>query len=342
MKTVETLEEEIERCKEAISRYKVEARDLSEKIGNNPSQESLERQRKIAKESISTIEDAIKRETKAFGNTVSTYYPNLLISRIVEQAQLRIGLKVEEEVLMPGLTKELVLSLLNESTCLCGNPIHEKEHEELEKLRRLFPPLSYKHIYDQFKSGAIRWSAEYDSTLLLNHLESIFKYREQIELLHKEINNIEEQQKQGTNVDSLIAQRATAEANQQFWTKKLEAKSKELGFKEQVKKQRKKKLDELLDAFDTNKAIEEQIGIMEAVRDHFSVALKNSTQHFSKALCNSIQQLISEILTSTRQVSMTERFELSVKDSFGDEAKSESRRFLPCRDQDINEENAHY
>lgn len=324
-KWVEDLEEKIRSCKATIEQYKQEAQTLSEQIGSNPSQEALEKRRKKAKDSIKTIETAIQREMKAFGATTMANYPYLLLSRVVEEAQLRIGLKVEEEKLLPGLTKELVLSLLKEDTCLCGNPITDAERASLNNLLKMFPPLSYKYIYDQFKNNAVRWGAEYDSEVLLKHLNTIFEYRDQIAELQNEIHDIDEEQKQGENVDALIAKRAKAEESQRFWRNELEKATKDFGLQDQIKKQRKKKLDELLAANNANKSIDEQIAIMEAVKLYFDSTLKSAAQHYSETLRSTIQELLGRMLTSTRQVSMTEKFELSVKDSFGDEAKSEGQ-----------------
>ena len=325
LKWVEDLEEKIKTCKDAIERYKQEAQELSEQIGSNPSQEALEKRRKKAKDSIKALETAIQREMKAFGTTTMANYPYLLLARVVEEAQLRIGLKVEDEKLLPGLTKELVLSLLKENTCLCGNPITDAERESLNNLLRMFPPLSYKYIYDQFKNNAVRWSATYDNEVLLKHLNAIFEYRDQIAELQTEIHDIDEEQKQGENVDELIAKRAKAEESQRYWRGELEKATKDLGLQDQIKKQRKKKLDELLAANSANKSIDEKIAIMEAVRVYFDSTLKSAAKHYSETLRSAIQELLARMLTSTRQVSMTEKFELSVRDSFGDEAKSEGQ-----------------
>jgi len=324
-KKVEALEETIASCKASIERYRKEAQELSEKIGSNPSQEVLEKRRKKAKENIRTLEAAIQREMKAFGVTVMANYPHLLISRVVEEAQLRIGLKVEDEKLLPGLQKELVLALLEEDTCLCGNTIGSKERAALEALKKMFPPLSYKYIYDQFKNAAVRWSATYDNEILLRHLEAIFQYRDQIAALHAEIHDIDEEQKQGENVDALIAKRAKAEESHRYWRGELDKATRELGLQEQIKKQRKKKLDDLLAANTANRSIDTQISIMEAVRLYFESALSSSAKRYSEGLGSTIQELLGKMLSGTRKVSMTPKFELSVKDSHGNEAKSEGQ-----------------
>lgn len=325
LKKVETLETDIANCKSSIERYRAEVQELSERIGNNPSRAQLEKRRKTAKSSIKTLETAIGKEMKAFGVTVMSHYPYVLLSRVVEEAQLRIGLKVEDEKLLPGLRKDLILALLNESTCICGNPIHDKEKAALKALEKLFPPLSYKYIYDQFKSSAVRWSATYDSEILVKHLEVIFQYRDQIAQLRGEIHDIDEEEKQSANVDDLIAKRSKAEDSQRYWEGQLSKHEKDLGLQERIKNQRKKKLDELLAANTENQSIDAQIEIMELVKLYFETVKSSSAKQYSESLRTSIQELLSKMLTSTRFVSMTPNFELSVKDSHGDEAKSEGQ-----------------
>ena len=220
-KRVEKLREEIESYKSYIEKYRKAAQDLSEKIGNAPSRKALEERRKRAKASIKALEESIASEMKAFGATVMSAYPHLLLSRVVEEAQFRIGLKIEDQKLPRGLTKELVLTLLDSDTCLCGHPITAKERQVLGELKKMFPPLSYKYIYDQFKLSAARWGATYDRESLLGHIERIFKFKDQISDLQTEIHDIDEALKQTGNVDELIAQRSEAEEKLRFWQKTL-------------------------------------------------------------------------------------------------------------------------
>lgn len=324
-KRVEKLREDIESYKSYIEKHRKAAQDLSERIGNAPSRKGLELRRKRAKASIKTLEEAIANEQKAFGGTVMSVYPYLLLARVVEEAQFRIGLKVEDQKLPRGLTKDLVLTLLESETCLCGNPITAKERLVLEELKKMFPPMSYKYIYDQFKLSAARWSATYDRELLLGHIERIFKFKDQISDLQTEIRDIDESLKQTGNVDDLIAQRAEAEKNLQTWQNKLSAAEQDLGVKNRLMTQAKNKLDKLLSANTANKSIKNRIEVMEAVKKHFDAKLAFSAALYSSELCKAIQNLLDKMLSGTRKVSVSQRFELSVKDSHGNEAKSEGQ-----------------
>ena len=325
VKRVEKLKEEIETFRSIVEKYIRETQELSEQIGNAPSHKALEERRKTAKGSIKALEESISREIEAFGKTVMANYPYLLLSRVVEEAQFRIGLKVEDQHLPRGLTKDLIVTLLEGDTCLCGHPITEQERFALEEWKKMFPPLSYKYIYDQFKASAARWATTYDRELLLTHIEQIFRYRDQIERLRNEIHDIDETLKQSGSVDDLIAKRAEAEDKLRSWQKKLSAAEQDLGVKSRLMDQHKKKLDKLLAECSENKAIQNRIDIMEAVKQYFATKLTASATMYSSELCKAIQTLLDRMLLGTRKVTVSSRFELSVKDSHGNEAKSEGQ-----------------
>lgn len=324
-KKVEKLNEDVENYKSFVELYRREAQALSEKIGNAPSRKKLEDRRKKIKGTIKTLEESISQSMLAFGATTMSTYPYLFLSRAVEEAQYRIGLKVEDQKLPRGLTKELIVTLLEEGTCLCGHPITGTERSALEKLQKMFPPLSYKYIYDQFKSSAARWSATFDETLLLGHITRIFDIRSQISAYHSEINEIDEQLKQTGNVDELIAKRADVEEKMRQTEAKLSGALQDLGLATKLLSQKKIALDKLLVANSANKGVYDRIEVMEAVKEHFSQKLESSTSVYSANLRTAIQGLLDEMLSGKRTVTVSKQFELSVKDSHGNEAKSEGQ-----------------
>lgn len=322
---VRKAKDEIEKCNNILEKYHKEAQELSEKIGGTPSRKSLESNRKRLKEYIKSSEEAIDREVKAFGTTVMSVYPYLFISRVVEDAQYRIGLKIEDQKLPQGLSKELVLTLLKMDTCLCGNPITDRERFCLKEWEKMFPPLSYKYIYDQFKISASRWAATYDKDALKNHITYIFKQKDQIDKLLQDIHKIDEELKQSGNVDDLIDMRTKLEEDIRSAQFKLSSLQQELGVKQKLKSQLEAKIDKALAASSTNKVIKNQIDVMEVVKQYFETKLTTAASKYSSDLGLAIQELLDEILLARRFVEMTPEFELSVKDSYGNEAKSEGQ-----------------
>lgn len=317
-KTVEKYNSILENCRKEIQ-------ELSEKIGGAPSRKSLETRRKKLQEYIKNAENNIEKETKSFGTTAASNYPYLFLSRIIAEAQYRIGLKIEDEKLPQGLTKELVQTLLNMDTCLCGNQIGNREHYCLGEWLKKFPPLSYKYIYDQFKVSTSRLATSYDKDALLKHIEYIFKEKDQISNLHEDIHEIDIELKQSGNIDSLIERRSELEDNMRLNQRALFEEQKILGVQEKILLQLKKSLDKILDECSKNKLIQNQIDVMEAVKAHFSTKLSDSASTYSSKLRNAIQALLNIMLSGTRYVEMTTNFELSVKDSHGNEAKSEGQ-----------------
>ncbi len=324
-KTHAKIDGEVKELKTAIAEREEEVRFLSEKIGQATSKKALEAQRKSIKNNIKSLEDSVKEQKHQFGTSIMAQYPYLFIARVVEEAQLRIGLKVEDQKLPRGLTKELVETLLADNTCLCGNPIGESERTILEGLRSMFPPLSYKYIYDQFKQSSAHWTATYDDETLSRHLKKIFEIRDTIEQSRKSIRDIDEALKQGDNVDDLIERRSFAEKELKKLRGQLSQKEKDLGVQQKFVDQEKAKLDKML--AENNVAVDLQFrkDVMKEVRNHFDQKLLIETNAYSKNLQQAIQVLLDRMLSGTRRVTMTPKFELSVKDNFGKEDKSEGQ-----------------
>ena len=324
-KAYDKLAEEVKELEKDIAEKEEEVRFLSEKIGQATSKKALETQRKTIKATVTELENSVKSEKKQFGISLMTQYPYLFIARVVEEAQLRIGLKVEDQKLPRGLTKELIETLLDEGVCLCGHAVEDEERLALEKLRAMFPPLSYKYIYDQFKQSASHWTATYNDTLLPEHLKKIFSIRDAIDQAQKSIRDIDEALKQGTNVDSLIEQRAYAEKVIAGLRQKLRQKQQELGVKQKFVTQEKAKLDKMLEENSVASDLQVRIDVMDEVRRYFEQKLLIETNAYSRDLQSAIQALLDQMLSGTRRVTMTPKFDLSVNDSFGKEDKSEGQ-----------------
>ena len=324
-KTHAKIDGEVSELKKRISDQEDIIRRLSEQIGQATSKKALEAQRTSIKNNIKSLEDSVKDQKHLFGTSIMTQYPYLFIARVVEEAQLRIGLKVEDQKLPRGLTKELVETLLADEVCLCGNPIGDEEKAVLESLRAMFPPLSYKYIYDQFKQSATHWTATYDAELLKKPLTKIFDIRDTIEQSRKSIRDIDETLKQGDNVDDLIEQRAFAEKELIKLRAQLSKKEKDLAVQQKYVDQEKKNLDKMLAENNVAMELQLRIDIMEEVLKYFEQKLLLETNSYSKDLQAAIQELLDRMLSGTRRVTMTPKFELSVKDNFGKEDKSEGQ-----------------
>ena len=325
LKKCQQLEADVAVKKKAIVEKEDEIRFLSERIGIATSRKDLQRLREAEKAHIKTYEDSIAKEKKAFGRTIMGSFPYLLIARTVEEAQLRIGLKVEDQKLPKGLTKELVETLLTEQVCLCGHSITEEEQAALRKWLGMFPPQSYKYIYDQFKHATNRWAKNYNPSDYNTHFDEIFKYRDAIDKARENIHEIDVTLKQGNDVDHWIEQRSQTENVLRTLRSQLSQLEQQLGVQRKFVVQEKAKLDKLLAENNVAVALQAQIEVMEEVKQHFDQLKLFATSEYSQKLQQSIQSLLDKMLSGTRRVTVSQRFELSVKDSYGKEDKSEGQ-----------------
>lgn len=308
-----------------LDRIEEEILQLSEKIGTNPSRKSLEDKRKKHNNNIKQYEENIAAEKMRFGQTAYDYYPKLLVANVVQQAHDRIGLKVTEEHLTPGVTKPLIDALKNEPVCLCGHAIGEEELANFEMLLHMLPPLSYKSMFDNFDKTAKHYKTDYNPELLVGHITKIFKYKDLIAQELEEISEIDEQLKNGTDVDSFIEQRKEKENRRKVFLNKKSEADKQVGLYEKLYNQAQKKFDDAVEKYGAKTDVALKIEVMKSVKEYFQSKLSSVANEYSKKLENSIQDLVNTMLTSTRIVKMSPAFELSVTDSFGDEAKSEGQ-----------------
>ena len=325
LKQCQKVESDVALKKKAIAEKEDEVRFLSERIGMATSRKDLQQLRDAKKAYFKTKEKQIVDKKKDFGKTIMDCFPYLLIARVVEEAQLRLGKKVDDQKLPKGLTKELIQTLLTEDVCLCGRPIEEEDRTVLKKWLNLFPPQSYKYIYDQFKHTATHWTSDYNKSTFDKHFDAIFEYRDEIEKAREKIHEIDDTLKQGTNVDNLIDQRALAEKNLGELRRQLSALEQDLGVKKKFVTQEKNRLDKLLAENNVAVTLQAQIEVMEEVKLQFERLKLVAANDYSKKLQVSIQTLLDNMLSGTRRVTVSPKFELSVKDSYGKEDKSEGQ-----------------
>ncbi len=327
---IESMNINNEMIKERVEEYKNRISAISEEIGSRQSEKVLERSRGLLKESIKREEDNIKTYMLEFGKELETNYSHLLITEVVKNADKRLYLQVqdEEKRIIPGLSKELLINLLknNENkTCICGNCVGDKEKNEFEKWMGCFPPASYKAAYDSFKRDAIRFSGKYSKDNLSNYIAKIVSSRSSIRKYENQIDEISSQYDKAGNVDDLLKERNDKEKQLKEWDTQILHNTSEIGNCEHQLSIRNKKIDSYKKTSGNVDIISAQIEDLEQIKNYIQDKLVEETKEYSDNLKNEIQFLINTMLTSKREVSLSEEFQLQVKDSHGDESKSEGQ-----------------
>lgn len=334
LKDIRILKRKIEETENGIAVKKNKIREnseriteLSEIIGSGKSNRKLENLRKDLKKSIEEQEAMIREEQKHFGDEAANNFAYLLVAKVANEAGERLYLEVQEEEknIIPGLTKELLVNLLKEGTCLCGNPLCDKERLSLERWKSLFPPASYKATYDKFDSSMRKYSGRYSNDRLLEYFKRIIKLKEAIRDSNLKIQEYDQEIKSNGNVDIYIDERNQLEKENAKWAEEIEQDKKNQGDFERRLHIREKKSDAVSNANSEVEMYKKQCEYMSEVVDAIRKELKKETEEYTHKLEKEIRTLVETMLTSEREVVLDDDFQLKVRDSHGDESKSEGQ-----------------
>lgn len=331
---VETEQDTLEKLNTAIesaNKRKAELQEavfqLSEKIGSQKSKASYEKQRKLLKSQRDLFLKNAAEAQARFGDVVFDMFPPLLISKAVEAAKGKIHLKVAQNKLPGGLTKQLIAYLLDKETktCVCGRPLCENELNHIMGYLDLLPPKSFASLYNEFSITAKKWGTGYDQLKVEHFIMSVLENVEQAEKCDQDIQALDEAEKTSASVEDLIVERQKAEQEINELDEKLSKYTAARQVTNMKLKSAMKKYDKLVDESASGAKIMAKIRIMEGVASHFRERLDNESKAFSKRLEENMQSLVNRMLTSTRNVSVNQEFSVRVTDSYNDESKSEGQ-----------------
>lgn len=300
---------------------------ISEQIGGSKSKAEYERQRKLYKAQRDIFLKNAAQAQSNFGDAVVDMFPQLLISKAVEDAKAKIHLQVEKTRLPRGLNKILINYLLSESTneCVCGNPLCDAEKQHIKEYLDLLPPKSFASVYQDFSRAAKNWGSGYDLNRIENYIKLVLDNNEQASECDNRVRELDEMEKKSPDIEDLVVARRQAEADIVRIDKQInelgtEHKKYEIYLKGQMKD-----FDRLTKENSEGEKVLNQIKIMEQVSKYYADKLETASVEYSQRLESDIQDLINSMLTSKRTVSVSPEFAVRVTDSFNDESKSEGQ-----------------
>ena len=301
---------------------------ISEKIGGSKSKAEYERQRKELKSQRDLFLENAAREQARFGDMTLDMFPQLLISKAVQDAKQKIHLKVEQSRLPIGITKKLIAYLTDAATerCICGNPLCDDERRRIKSYLEMMPPRSYTSLYQDFSKTAQIWGRGYDKADKIEKcIKSVLDNNESAAKCDVRIRELDEAEKRSPDIEDLIVARQQGEQEIDVLENRIikittEQKKHEIYLKKQMQD---------FDKFTKENAISEKadrkIKIMEEVAAYFRKKLDEESVEYSRRLEANIQSLIDNMLTSRRKVNVSAEFAVRVTDSFNDESKSEGQ-----------------
>lgn len=322
----ELYEERLETAKNEKCKKLELIRNISEQIGSSKSKAQYEQERKNLRNQRDKFIRNSEMQQEAFGEAVMDMFPRLLISKAVEDAKKKIHLKIEQHSLPAGVTEPLIKYLLKETTteCICGNPLCEKDKEHIKKYLTILPP-SYTYLYSEFNKEAKRWGIGYDKEKIEKHIRAVLDNAEEAQLADVKIRELDETEKKSPDIEDLIIARQTAENDVEKLDDtivKLETELKKLDI---LIKKYMNEYDKLTTGNAESEKATAKLEIMQQVLDYFAKKLSTEAVVYSRRLEENIQDLINQMLTSKRNVSVSQEFSVCVTDSFGDESKSEGQ-----------------
>lgn len=320
-------EADLERAKEKKAEMQEMLIRISEQIGGFKSKADYERQRKGLKTQRDMFLRNASEAQSDFGDAVLDMFPQLLISKAVEDAKQRIHLKVEQSKLPAGVTKKLIAYLLEESNgeCICGNPICDNESQHIRAYLDMLPPRSFTSLYQDFSKTAHSWGKGYDKARIEKYIMSVLDNNEQAATCDMRIRDLDEAEKKSPDIEDLIVARQQAEAEIRELDLTIGRIGTELRKLEIYLKKQMQDFDKYTKETAESEKVIAKIKIMEQVAAYFRKKLDEESVAYSRRLEENIQSLIDSMLTSKRKVNVSSEFAVRVTDSYNDESKSEGQ-----------------
>lgn len=156
--------EQIEKCDGEKEEKKKIIQTISEQIGSTKSKADYEKQRRDLKKQRDVFLENANSAQHQFGDEVMSMFPQLLISKAVNDAKNKLNLQANKSQLPSGINRRLISYLLklNTKTCICGRDLCDDEREHIRKFLDMMPPKSYSSMYQDFTKTAARWGNGYD------------------------------------------------------------------------------------------------------------------------------------------------------------------------------------
>ena len=300
---------------------------ISEQIGGSKSKAEYESQRSDQKRQRDRFLANATNDQAQFGDAVMDMFPQLLISKAVNDAKGKLNLKVNTSNLPAGVNKRLITYLLKMTTtkCICGNDLCDEEREHIREYLSLLPPRSYSSLYHEFTRTAAQMGNGYDKDKIERIIRRVLDNLEFAAECDKKIKDLDEAEKKSQDIEDLVVTRSQAEERvSELDHLIVQLESKNDKYKLYLKQQM-KQFDDLTKKTAANERVAVKMEIMQAVAKYFADKLDTAATEYSQKLEQNIQLLLNGMLTSKRNVSVSREFAVRVTDSFNDESKSEGQ-----------------
>lgn len=319
--------EQIEKCDGEKEEKKKNIQTISEQIGSTKSKADYEKQRRDLKKQRDVFLENANSAQHQFGDEVMSMFPQLLISKAVNDAKNKLNLQANKSQLPSGINRRLISYLLklNTKTCICGRDLCDDEREHIRKFLDMMPPKSYSSMYQDFTKTAARWGNGYDKQSVEEIIKRVLINQNSASECEKKIKELDDCEKNSKDIEDLVVGRQKAEDRVAELDRMINGLNSQIEKAKPYLKKQMKDYDKLTEANELGRIATEKIEIMQEVLRYFSDKLDKESVEYSKKLQVNIQNLLDNMLTSRRNVSVSQEFAVRVTDSYNDESKSEGQ-----------------
>lgn len=319
--------EQIEKCDGEKEEKKKIIQTISEQIGSTKSKADYEKQRRDLKKQRDVFLENANSAQHQFGDEVMSMFPQLLISKAVNDAKNKLNLQANKSQLPSGINRRLISYLLklNTKTCICGRDLCDDEREHIRKFLDMMPPKSYSSMYQDFTKTAARWRNGYDKQSVEEIIKRVLINQNSASECEKKIKELDDCEKNSKDIEDLVVGRQKAEDRVAELDRMINGLNSQIEKAKPYLKKQMKDYDKLTEANELGRIATEKIEIMQEVLRYFSDKLDKESVEYSKKLQVNIQNLLDNMLTSRRNVSVSQEFAVRVTDSYNDESKSEGQ-----------------
>lgn len=319
--------EQIEKCDGEKEEKKKIIQTISEQIGSTKSKADYEKQRRDLKKQRDVFLENANSAQHQFGDEVMSMFLQLLISKAVNDAKNKLNLQANKSQLPSGINRRLISYLLklNTKTCICGRDLCDDEREHIRKFLDMMPPKSYSSMYQDFTKTAARWGNGYDKQSVEEIIKRVLINQNSASECEKKIKELDDCEKNSKDIEDLVVGRQKAEDRVAELDRMINGLNSQIEKAKPYLKKQMKDYDKLTEANELGRIATEKIEIMQEVLRYFSDKLDKESVEYSKKLQVNIQNLLDNMLTSRRNVSVSQEFAVRVTDSYNDESKSEGQ-----------------
>ena len=318
--------EKLEKAKARNAELTELIQGLNEKIGASKGSKELEKQRQSFIDTRDGYIAELKKLRQSFGKKLIDIFPTVMVSNKALSARDEVLKKIKSNVkYVPGLNRPLLDYLLTSGTCICGTKIDQKEYDQLKDLLEVLPPKSYQSLFHEYISKCRDYADNYiqnenePDSILEDYSDKVV----QIDKCEENIRNIDNSLKEFSEIDSLIDQRVQFEEEQKKLGDEIDKINAELTKYDLYLRNLDKSINTMREKQADFAVINKKISLMEDVCNYLSSELDNMIKECRINLQSNVEDLVDYILTSKKNIEVTDDFNLKVTNSLGDEYKNE-------------------